>query len=59
MFVGSEVVSDEELVERMAELGRERSRVEGMLAEAEAEMHRRMGGRRAAAVMRERLHLRN
>ena len=53
--VGS--LSDAELVERMAALGRERCRVEGMLAEIAAEMHRRNGGRRAAALMRERLNV--
>ena len=41
----------------MAELGRERCRVEGQLAEIAAEMHRRNGGRGAAAVMRERLRV--
>ena len=41
----------------MALLGRERARVEGLLAETAAEMHRRMGGRGVAALMRERLHL--
>ena len=41
----------------MAELGRERCRVEGMLAEIAAEMHRRNGGRGAAALMRERLNV--
>ena len=50
-------LSDHELVERMAALGRERSRVEAMLAETAAEMHRRDGGRVVAAMMRERLHL--
>ena len=53
--VGS--LSDAELVERMAELGRERCRVEGQLAEIAAEMHRRNGGRGAAALMRERLNV--
>ena len=53
--VGS--LSDAELVERMAQLGQERARVEGLLAETAAEMHRRMGGRAAAAMMRERLHV--
>ena len=48
-------LSDGELAERMALLGRGRSRVEGMLAETAAEMHRRAGGRGAAAMMRERL----
>ena len=48
-------LSDADLMERMAELGRQRSRVDGRLAEAVAEMHRRTGGRGAAAVMRERL----
>ena len=50
-------LSDAELVERMAELGRERCRVEGQLAEIAAEMRRRNGGRGAAAVMRERLRV--
>ena len=53
--VGS--LSDAELVERMAALGRERCRVEGQLAETTAEMHRRNGGRGAAALMRERLNV--
>ncbi len=48
---------DAELTERMAQLGRERSRVDAMLAETVAEMHRRMGGRGAAAMMREGLHV--
>ncbi len=48
-------LSDVQLVERMAELGRQRSRVEGQLAQAAAEMHRRLGGRAAAATVRERL----
>lgn len=47
----------DELVERMAELGRQRARVEASLAETAAEMHRRAGGRAVAAMMRERLHL--
>ena len=50
-------LSDVDLVERMAELGRQRSQVDGQLAEAAAEMHRRTGGRGAAAVMRERLKM--
>ena len=50
-------LSDGELVERMALLGRERSRVDALLAETTAEMHRRMGGRGAAAMLRERLHV--
>ena len=50
-------LSDDELVERMTVLGRERSRVEALLAETAAEMHRRGGGRAAAAMMRERLHV--
>ena len=50
-------LSDDELVERMTALGRERSRVDAMLAETAAEMHRRDGGRVVAAMMRERLHL--
>ena len=48
-------LSDAELVERMVELGRQRSRVEGQLAQVAAEMHRRLGGRSAAATVRERL----
>ena len=48
---------DDELVERMTVLGRERSRLEAMLAETAAELHRRDGGRVVAAMMRERLHL--
>ncbi|MCE2512939.1 MAG: DUF222 domain-containing protein [Acidimicrobiia bacterium] len=50
-------LSDDELVERMAALGRERSRVEAMLAETAGELHRRDGGRATAAMMRERLHV--
>ena len=50
-------LSDGELVERMTVLGRERSRVEALLAETAAEMHRRGGGRAVAAMMRERLHV--
>ena len=53
--VGS--LRDAELAERMAQLGRERSRTDAMLAETAAEMHRRMGGRGAAAMMREGLHV--
>ena len=53
--VGS--LGDAELVGWMAELGRERSRVEGQLAVAAAEMHRRVGGRAAAATVREQLHV--
>ena len=53
--VGS--LSDAELVVWLAELGRERSRVEGQLAVAAAEMHRRVGGRAAAATVREQLHV--
>ena len=48
-------LSDAELADRMAVLGRERSRVEARLAETAAELHRRAGGRAAAATMRERL----
>ena len=47
----------DELAERMAALGRQRSRVEALLAETAAEMHRRTGGRAAAAMMRERLNV--
>ena len=50
-------LNDAELVERMTALGRQRARVEAMLAETAAEMHRRDGGRVVAAMMRERLHL--
>ena len=50
-------LSDEELVERMTRLGRQRSRADALLAETTAEMHRRMGGRGAAAMLRERLHV--
>ena len=50
-------LSDDELVERMAALGRSRSRVEAMLAQTAAELHRRAGGRGAAAMMRERLNV--
>lgn len=47
----------DELVERMAALGRQRARVEASLAETAAEMHRRAGGRAVATMMRERLHV--
>ena len=47
----------DELVERMAALGRQRARVEASLAETAAEMHRRAGGRAVAAMMRERLNV--
>ena len=50
-------LSYDELVERMARLGRRRARVEAQLAETAAEMHRRAGGRAVAAMMRERLHV--
>lgn len=53
--VGS--LSEAALMERLAVLGQQRSRVEGLLAEAAAELHRRVGGRAAAAVVRERLHV--
>ena len=53
--VGS--LSYDELVERMAQLGRRRARVEAQLAETAAEMHRRAGGRAVSAMMRERLHV--
>ena len=50
-------LSDCELDDWLAELGRERCRVEALLAEAAAEKHRRVGGRTAAATVRERLHV--
>ncbi|MXW94590.1 MAG: DUF222 domain-containing protein [Acidimicrobiaceae bacterium] len=50
-------LSDDELVGRMAALGRQRCRLDAMLAETTAEMHRRSGGRAVSALMRERLHL--
>ncbi|MCY4665723.1 MAG: DUF222 domain-containing protein, partial [Acidimicrobiaceae bacterium] len=50
-------LSDGELVERMTQLGRGRSRMDAMLAETAAEMQRRSGGRATVAVMRERLHV--
>ena len=50
-------LSDGELVERMTQLGRGRSRMDAMLAETAAEMQRRSGGRATAAMMRERLHV--
>ncbi|MCY3642436.1 MAG: DUF222 domain-containing protein [Acidimicrobiaceae bacterium] len=50
-------LSDAELADRMTVLGRERSRLEALLAETAAEIHRRDGGRAAAAIMRERLHV--
>ena len=55
--VGVAALSDAELVERLAGLGRQRSRVDGLMAEIAAEMHRRLGGRTAAATMRERLNV--
>ena len=50
-------LSDVELIERMTMLGGERCRAEARLAETAAEMHRRLGGRGAAALMRERLNV--
>ena len=50
-------LSDRELDDRLAALGRERCRVEALLAEAAAEKQRRVGGRAAAAAVRERLHV--
>ena len=41
-------LSDRELDDRLAALGRERCRVEALLAEAAAEKQRRVGGRAAA-----------
>ena len=49
--VGS--LSDDGLIGRFQELGRARAKMEGLLAEAAAEMHRRVGGRAAAAMVRE------
>ena len=50
-------LSDGDLDDRLAVLGRERCRVEALLAEAVAEKRRRVGGRAAAATVRERLHV--
>ena len=50
-------LSDDELLERMTALGRQRCRLDAMLAETAAEMHRRCGGRAVSAVMRERLRV--
>ena len=50
-------LNDHELDDRLAVLGRERCRVEALLVEAVAEKRRRVGGRAAAATMRERLHV--
>ena len=50
-------LSNNELLERMTVLGRQRCRLDAMLAETAAEMHRRCGGRAVSAVMRERLHV--
>ena len=50
-------LSDADLDDRLASLGRERCRVEALLAEAVAEKRRRVGGRAAAATVRERLHV--
>ena len=50
-------LSDRELDDRLAALGRERCRVEALFAEAAAEKHRRVGGRAAAATVREKLHM--
>ena len=55
--VEAAALNDSELVERMALLGHQRSRVDAMLAETAAEMQRRSGGRATAAMMRERLHV--
>ena len=50
-------LSDAELDDRLSALGRQRCRVEALLAEAAAEKQRRVGGRAAAATLRERLHV--
>ena len=50
-------LGDAELEERLVLLGRERCWVEARLAGTAAEMHRRIGGRGTAAVMRERLNV--
>ena len=50
--VEAAALSDGELVERMALLGHQRSRVDAMLAETAAEMRRRSGGRATAAIRR-------
>ena len=50
-------LSDHDLDDRLASLGRERCRVEALLAEAVAEKRRRVGGRAAAATLRDRLHV--
>ena len=50
-------LSDAGLDDRLASLGRERCRVEALLAEAVAEKRRRVGGRAAAGTLRERLHV--
>jgi len=50
-------LSDAGLDDRLAALGRERCRVEALLAEAVAEKRRRVGGRAAAATLRERLRV--
>ena len=50
-------LSDADLDDRLAVLGRERCRVEALLAEAVAEKRRRVGGRAAAATVRDRLHV--
>ena len=50
-------LSDDELAKRTTALGRQRCRLDAMLAETAAEMHRRSGGRAVSAVMRERLHV--
>ena len=50
-------LSDAGLDDRLVVLGRERCRVEALLAEAVAEKRRRVGGRAAAATVRERLHV--
>ena len=53
--MGVAALSYDELVERMAVLGRQRCRLDASVAETAAEMHRRAGGRAAAAMMRDKL----
>ena len=53
--VGS--LSDDRLIGRLRELGRARATMEGLLAEAAAEMHHRVGSRAAAATVREQLNV--
>ena len=55
--VGETALADDELDERLVELGRARSRLEGLFARAVAEKQRRAGAKAAAAALRQHLRL--